>query len=451
MTVIEQLPGHFPPEDGTSWSEYWKRQGHAWRTEPEIDEKRQGELAKQQAIPSDIHQGIYPFKNTKLSRADIEWLLANHENGCGLVIHNDESQQRRAGLDLRGADLRQVNLSGLPLTQIRGGLNQEERLCISNQEAEAAAVHLEGADLSKAHLERADLYGAYLKGATFYRTRMEECYLKKAHLEQASLYRAHLERAGVMDAHVEDADLREAHLEGSNLKGTRLEGAILDEAFLDSATNLRNTVLGTKGSRYASLADVRWGGVNLAVVNWVQIKMLGDEQRARQSTTSDGKKKDRLTRLAEYQTAVRASRQLSAVLRAQGLQEEADYFAYRAQILCRRILWWQHKLPAFAFAWFLYLISGYGYRPVRSFAVYLLIILVFTMIYTLLGTASHNLHLSWYEGLVISLTAFHGRGFFADQFKPGDIQAFVAAIEAVVGLIIEISFIATFTQRFFGK
>jgi hypothetical protein len=27
----------------------------------------------------------------------------------------------------------------------------------------------------------------------------------------------------------------------------------------------------------------------------------------------------------------------------------------------------------------------------------------------------------------------------------------VAAVEAVVGLVIEISFIATFTQRFFGK
>jgi len=49
------------------------------------------------------------------------------------------------------------------------------------------------------------------------------------------------------------------------------------------------------------------------------------------------------------------------------------------------------------------------------------------------------------------LTAFHGQGFFPEQFHPGDPQAFVAAIEAFVGLLIEITFIATFTQRLFGK
>ena len=47
--------------------------------------------------------------------------------------------------------------------------------------------------------------------------------------------------------------------------------------------------------------------------------------------------------------------------------------------------------------------------------------------------------------------AFHGRGFFPDQFHPGDPQALVAAIEAFVGLLIEVTFIATLTQRLFGK
>jgi hypothetical protein len=60
-------------------------------------------------------------------------------------------------------------------------------------------------------------------------------------------------------------------------------------------------------------------------------------------------------------------------------------------------------------------------------------------------------HLQWYEALVVSLTAFHGRGFFSEQFSPGDPQSFVAAIEAAIGLLIEVCFIATFTQKFFGK
>ncbi len=46
---------------------------------------------------------------------------------------------------------------------------------------------------------------------------------------------------------------------------------------------------------------------------------------------------------------------------------------------------------------------------------------------------------------------FHGCGFFATAFQPGDPQAGLAALEAVFGLLIEISFIATFTQRFFGS
>jgi hypothetical protein len=45
----------------------------------------------------------------------------------------------------------------------------------------------------------------------------------------------------------------------------------------------------------------------------------------------------------------------------------------------------------------------------------------------------------------------HGRGFFQPVQSLGDPVAILAAGEAVIGLLIEISFIATFTQRFFGS
>ena len=64
---------------------------------------------------------------------------------------------------------------------------------------------------------------------------------------------------------------------------------------------------------------------------------------------------------------------------------------------------------------------------------------------------AHSQALSWNEALVVSLTAFHGRGFFATAFQPGDPQAALAALEAIIGLLIEITFIATFTQRFFAR
>ena|SRR2546426_3085640 len=63
--------------DKAAWKAHWKDQEQSWRTEPEIDEERQLYLAKRRVIVPSIEQGIYPFKDIKLTRADVEWLLLN--------------------------------------------------------------------------------------------------------------------------------------------------------------------------------------------------------------------------------------------------------------------------------------------------------------------------------------------------------------------------------------
>jgi hypothetical protein len=98
------------------------------------------------------------------------------------------------------------------------------------------------------------------------------------------------------------------------------------------------------------------------------------------------------------------------------------------------------------------MLAGYGYRPGRSIIAYLFVISAFAFCYYAL---THILHaqpypLAWYEALVLSVSSFHGRGFFQPVQSLGDPVAILASIEAVFGLLIEISFIATFTQRFFG-
>ncbi len=110
-----------PPE---AWKAYWGKQGQLWRTEPEIDTERQKYLAEQRAIVPNIKQGIYPFKDVepKLTRADVEWLLATHENGRGPVDWAVEKQRERQGLDLRGALLSGIDLSELPLAGTIGGM-----------------------------------------------------------------------------------------------------------------------------------------------------------------------------------------------------------------------------------------------------------------------------------------------------------------------------------------
>src|SRR5437588_6429033 len=94
------------PTSPEEWHRYWQAKGFPWRTEPEIDAKRQEELSKCRAIVPDIEKGIYPFKGMKLSRADVEWLLANHNQGQGPIPGEMEISGHARGLDLRGADLR---------------------------------------------------------------------------------------------------------------------------------------------------------------------------------------------------------------------------------------------------------------------------------------------------------------------------------------------------------
>src|SRR6266568_271944 len=566
------------------WRAYWEAQGQLWRTEPEIHPKRQAEFARRRAIVPDVAKGIYPFKGVKLSRADIEWLLAT----------KDEVQRESGRLDLRGADLSKANLMDLPLTRMLAGRDdrysegadlefpelrkeemEEQRSLAAMHGKEAnfsrahledailneahleqahlnqahlegadltgalrthihldsanlneahrdnaqlweahldgsdlagahlgganlhkarlkrailVEAHLEGADLVDAHLEESQISGAYLTEAKLNRARLEGANLAAAHLEQANLTEAHLEKvdftwahlqeadltltylqkanfhaahlegADLTKAHLEDANLGEAHLEGANLRRAHLDGANLRRAHLEGI-DLKEAILADENQIGPCLADVSWGNTNLPVVRWSQVKMLGDEYEARQKRdTTDEKLKDKSARLQECEDAVRANRQLATALQTQGLNEDAARFAYRAQVLQKTVFRLQmvqsgirlrHRVQALSswlFSWFLFLLAGYGYKPGRSLLAYLLVIVGFTALYLRLDG-----HLAWYEAGVVSMTAFHGRGFSPSTFSPGDPLSIASAFEAFVGLIIEVTFIATLTQRFFNK
>ncbi len=385
-------------DDKKAWGAYWKAKGQPWRWEPEIDKERQKYLAQRRSIEPDWKQDIHPFKDIKLTRADVEWLLATHEDGRGPVDWSDESQREREGLYLVGVDLRHVNLGSLPLAKTF-----------------LRRAHLEGAFLLRAQLEKADL-----------------CMTE---LQEAELALAKLQGANLSEAQLEKTNLCVVELQGANLSGAQLE-----------KTKLNDVGLADEHHVGPQLADVQWGDTNLAVVDWEQVTMLGDEHEAQQKLRENGGEKPPFLRSEDYNTAARAHRQLSVALRNQGLNEDAARFAYRGQLMQRKVFWYQRQFGQYLGSLFLDLLSGYGYRVGRCFIVYALVIGVFATIYHLLGA-----HPAWNEAIVISMTAFHGRGFFPDQFHPGDPQALAAAIEALVGLLIEITLIVTLTQRLFGK
>jgi len=407
-------------DDPKTWKAYWKEQGQPWRREPEIDMLRQQFLAERRSIPADIEQGMYPFKGIKLSRADAEWLLATHENGRGPVDWSDERHRKRDGLDVRGADLQGEDLSELPLARMLGGLSQgTDWNTATAEQREAAAVHLEGADL------------------------------RGSNLEGAVLNKAHLEGTDLSTVHLEGATLNYTYLEGKTMpidsqKQVRKNGptvlypADMREVFFDSTTHLELPTMGNRQFGFILLADVRWGGTNLAVIDWSLVNMLGDENKARQQH-----------KLRDYRRAVRANRQLAVALQAQGLNEIAARFAYRAQKLQRVVLRRQRKFGQYLFSCFLDLLAGYGYKPGRSVFWYFVMIFGFALAYFVFG------HLPLLpDALVFSLTSFHGRGFFPGLGNGISLHhplVVLAATEAVIGLFIEISFIATFTRRFFGS
>ncbi len=80
---------------------------------------------------------------------------------------------------------------------------------------------------------------------------------------------------------------------------------------------------------------------------------------------------------------------------------------------------------------------------------YLLMICGFATAFSLFGHLPPLL-----DALVFSLTSFHGRGFFPGLGSETTLHSplvVLAAVEAVIELFIEISFIATFTQEYAGK
>ena len=196
-----------------------------------ISEERQAELQgylDRWAADHGDREG--PFAGVELTGADIYWLY-------------ESSPQSDAEQD--------------PILQLRG--------------AWLMWANLEGAFLPETDLEGADMGSAELRGVG----------LPGANLRRANLRGANLQDARLATAHLEDADLFAAHLEGADLQEAHLEGANLVEAYFNTATNLRNAYLTSDDYGFASVAEVRWGGVNLAVANGPLRPPLGDERLTR--------------------------------------------------------------------------------------------------------------------------------------------------------------------------
>jgi hypothetical protein len=295
---------------------------------------------------------------------------------------------------------------------------------------------------SQPDLREASLQGAVLDGAPLRGARLTGTDLSRASLDKADLHQARLRGAILVGASLREADLRFAKLDQADLGGAILSGADLRGARLDEKTWLDAITLDTT----TWVGDVFWSSAALPRIRWEQAPRLGDEQAIAQAQTRE-------EQVMACRSAARAYRGLAVALRAQGLVSVASSYRLREQRLERRALRHQRKYGAWFFSGLLDLIAGYGEEPVRILLAYLTVVLGFAAAY---WSVTHFLEtklaqLSWDEALVLSLTSFHGRGFFPGFLSLGDWVARLGAAEAVIGLFIELILIATFSKRFLSS
>ncbi len=379
--------------------------------------ERQEELRAARA--ANLAAGNPPYAGVRIrTRGEVAWIIAEHgwsgqedEYTVKYTLIPQGKTAERA--DLRGAWLAEIDLSGMLLRR----------------------ADLRGANLVRAHLSQIDLVDADLSGAD----------LGHADLSGANLTWTNLSGAHLREANLSKAWLIFATLEGARLARCDLRGAVLRHARMDAATLLGNVTF----DRHTQLRDIAWNGASLTQVDWTQTPRLGDEDDGQYVSAEHGGRNAHLP--SRWEGAARTYQQLAVALRDQGLSDPAARFAYRSQMLQRRVLRHQRHYLRASGSWLLDLISGYGYKPMRSLITYLLVIGLFAVGYYLLG-GNVNPALSPLDALIFSVTSFHGRGFAAGEAVTlHNPLTIMAAGEAVLGLLIEIVFIATFTQRFFSR
>ena len=385
--------------------------------------ERQAEL--EAAYEANVAAGKEPYEGVEIrTRGELHWVMTRRD---WLVFDSDVEAMRVVDADFAGVDLTGAILSDIDLEEanLRGA-------CL--MDADLTDANLGDANLSGADLSRALLVGAQLDGAN---------------LTGADLGVANLSHAGLCEANLSRASLGFANLSGADMYGANISGASLYHCLLDVDTDLEAVHINTS----TSLADVIWNGAPLTRTAWTDAQTLGDEAEARRMVEADSKRKPLWRCQYDYRMAGQAYSQLAIALRSQGMNDAADRYAYRAQLMQREMYRWEKRWGACAMSWLLFLVSGYGYRLWRIFATYAAVVLVFGAVYWALGVHSFphesGIQALW-DSLLVSLSAIHGRATF-EQLGAWSPAAWSAAVESVLGIVVEGVFIAMLIQRFFAR
>src|SRR5260221_11023160 len=201
----------------------------------------------------------------------------------------------------------------------------------------------------------------------------------------ANLVQAQVQGAELQQAQLQGAELQQAQLQGAELEEAQLEQANLVGASLDKTTRLNDAIL--TGVR---LDQVTFDNANLTVVEWDRVPVLGDELQEHRERNDWGEPMSLYDRADDYAAAARAYRLLMVALQGKGLGDVAARYAYRAQIMQRKRRFYERRWGAYLGSGFLALVPGYGYRLWRILVVYVVVVALFAVLYSIPGLARHR-------------------------------------------------------------
>jgi uncharacterized protein YjbI with pentapeptide repeats len=195
---------------------------------------------------------------------------------------NNLISTRETPIDLRGADLRQLNIKhpGLRDTCLDGtdlskaSLQSTDMKGASMRDCDLTGATLRYGDLKDADLDSANLSEADLIATDFSTANLANADLRKARLRQSNLREATLTNAKCRGSNLLLADLRNADIRGADFTGAKLDrvklhGALLnEETILDEkwrmVLDIQSTGKAHRSLRNADLSDTDLRKVNLS-------------------------------------------------------------------------------------------------------------------------------------------------------------------------------------------
>jgi uncharacterized protein YjbI with pentapeptide repeats len=338
-----------------------------------------------------------PHAGERLTRDDVLRLMEKHGGP--------------EGLDLRQADLRQANLSGLDL---HGADLFEANL----KEGNLQYAKLQGARLWKANLEQAELANAKLQQAHLDSANLEAADLRWANLQGATLGFARLERADLLEANLEGAYLLAANLYRARLSSANLQGSQLAANF--EAADLRGADLRRACLAYATIRDADLEGACWGTY------VLGEEIEG------------------AFDEAASAYRALKQRHTEAGMYDIAGEFHYREMEARRKLAWKERRLPHAVTMYALRFLYGYGERPERVIGWAAAVVFGLALAHWLLGTVAGGFP----EALYYSAVSFPALGYGGWAPEPqGWAGRFLGAGESFIGVFMMALFLVTFTRK----